>query len=229
MRQIAISDIHGCHKTFLALLDQLSLSHADTLYLLGDYVDRGPDSKAVIDTIWSLQAEGYAIECLMGNHESMTVDEYDETALTGRRQESDPALLLSFEAENILEIPKPYIKWMRHLKRYLEIPGYVLVHAGLNFKYPDPFMDEEALIWIRNWRHSVNRDWLGDRLIVHGHTPITRPDIEIQARQYHISPVQDIDCGAVFVHARNMGHLCAFDLSNRQFLFQRNIEPLFVP
>ncbi|MCC6412552.1 MAG: metallophosphoesterase, partial [Saprospiraceae bacterium] len=64
MKKYAISDIHGCNKTFLALLENLDFSKADELYLLGDYVDRGPDSKGVFDTIFRLQSEGYKVQCL---------------------------------------------------------------------------------------------------------------------------------------------------------------------
>jgi len=71
MRQIAISDIHGCARTFQALLDKIQLSTNDQLYLLGDYIDRGPDSKGVIDTILGLINAGYRVQTLMGNHEKM--------------------------------------------------------------------------------------------------------------------------------------------------------------
>ena len=53
MNKYAISDIHGCLKTFKALLTKLDFSKQDELYLLGDYIDRGPDSKGVIDYIWN--------------------------------------------------------------------------------------------------------------------------------------------------------------------------------
>jgi len=51
MKKFAISDIHGCAKTFKALLKKINFSKEDELYLLGDYIDRGPDSKGVIDYI----------------------------------------------------------------------------------------------------------------------------------------------------------------------------------
>ncbi|MEO0876095.1 MAG: metallophosphoesterase, partial [Bacteroidota bacterium] len=66
MRKFAISDIHGCLKTFEALLDQIQFTTQDELYLLGDYIDRGPDSKGVIDLIWKMQADGYQVKCLRG-------------------------------------------------------------------------------------------------------------------------------------------------------------------
>ena len=69
MRQFTISDIHGCNISFNALLDQIGLTTADELFLLGDYIDRGPDSKGVLDTIIGLRSNGYKVRCLMGNHD----------------------------------------------------------------------------------------------------------------------------------------------------------------
>ncbi len=61
-RTIAIADIHGCCRTFRRLLfDVVRLTKSDTLYLLGDMIDRGPDSKGVIVTILELQADGYDV------------------------------------------------------------------------------------------------------------------------------------------------------------------------
>jgi serine/threonine protein phosphatase 1 len=70
-RILAISDIHGNNKTFLDLLDKIALTKDDELYLLGDYIDRGPDSKGVIDTIWKLMDDNYRVFCIKGNHEEM--------------------------------------------------------------------------------------------------------------------------------------------------------------
>ena len=69
MRRFAVSDIHGCHKTFRNLLDRLALTRDDELYLLGDFIDRGPGSKQVIDTVLALADDGYCVSSLMGNHE----------------------------------------------------------------------------------------------------------------------------------------------------------------
>ena len=74
MKQYAIGDIHGCSKTFKELLDKIGLIEGDELYLLGDYIDRGPDSKGVIDTIFELREKGFKVICLRGNHESMLLD-----------------------------------------------------------------------------------------------------------------------------------------------------------
>ena len=70
----AISDIHGCSQTFTELLNKISFSTNDTLYLLGDYIDRGPGSIQTIDKIIQLQSSGYNIKCLRGNHEQMMLN-----------------------------------------------------------------------------------------------------------------------------------------------------------
>ena len=72
MRKIAVSDIHGCLKTFKALVEeQVVLNPQDELYLLGDFIDRGPDSKGVLDYVMQLDEAGYQVHCLRGNHEDM--------------------------------------------------------------------------------------------------------------------------------------------------------------
>jgi len=225
-RAIALSDIHGCNRTLLAMLDLLAVSKADTLYFLGDYVDRGPDSKGVIDTIWRMQSEGYQVHCLMGNHEAMTVSDYEHVRLTGRPDLGEAHLLSSFFARTLMDIPVEYIHWMRDLPRVMEIPGYILVHAGLNFNEQDPFSNQDSLIWIRDWYNDLNREWLEDRLIVHGHTPISVEAVKTMFKRHAELPVQDIDSGAVFYTSNIYGKLCAFDLTNRALVFQPNVEYL---
>lgn len=58
-----------CLKTFKSLLKKISVSKSDELYILGDFIDRGPQSKGVIDYIWELQKLGYIVHCLKGNHD----------------------------------------------------------------------------------------------------------------------------------------------------------------
>ena len=97
MRRFAISDIHGCIKTFKTLVDRIEFSKEDTLYLLGDYIDRGPDSKGVIDHIWKIQEEGYRVHCLRGNHEQMLLEELKNIKFW---YQGEPAMLKSFNAKS---------------------------------------------------------------------------------------------------------------------------------
>jgi len=130
MSRFAISDIHGCAATFKALLAKIEFSKEDTLYLLGDYIDRGPDSREVIDHIWELQEDGYTIYCLRGNHEQMLIDELAEKEIW---YNGEPETLKSFDARSNQDIPKPYVEWMEELPYFFEIQDYILVHAGLNY------------------------------------------------------------------------------------------------
>ena len=220
MPRYAISDIHGCNQTFLALLKQISFSKEDELFLLGDYIDRGPDSKGVIDTIWRLQAEGHTIRCLRGNHEQMAIkfargggENIDHWMRNG-----GGTTLASFD--NYME--EKYVQWMEDLPYHLESPGYILVHAGFDFFGP-PLENKKAMIWERRWYAAIDYDWLGDRTILHGHTPIPKTEIENMRDVIAIHQVLDIDAGCVFTRGQ-YGRLCAFDMDQRELTFVLRVE-----
>lgn len=225
MKKFAISDIHGCAKTFKALLARISFSPEDELYLLGDYIDRGPDSKGVIDHIWHLQETGHTVHCLRGNHEQMflhAIDARDE--LLGINEARGYAeTIASFGTSNIDQVPKTYVKWMKNLDFYLEVDQYILVHAGLNFSTGKPFENRREMIWIRYWYEEIDRAWLGDRIIVHGHTPIHQLDIKNSIQELGEIPAIDIDNGCPF-ESSGLGNLCAFELRTQTFTFQANID-----
>ena len=201
----AISDIHGCPKTFRHLLRQIDFSKEDELFLLGDYIDRGPDSSGVVEHIWELQQRGYTIRCLLGNHEEMLLDAMEQ-------------------GKNGWDYAPPdrlydrLYTWMNGLPRYFEIDGYVLVHAGLNFHRANPLQDTEALVWLRRWYDTVFSEWaqmwLAGRVIVHGHTPepviSVRRGIEQMVRNQRVC----IDSGCA-MRAFGMQHLTALNLDTR--------------
>lgn len=68
----AVPDIHGCVKTFIDLLDTIKLVDGDQLYLLGDYVDRGPSSQLLLDLIMELTRKGVCFP-ICGNHDDWLV------------------------------------------------------------------------------------------------------------------------------------------------------------
>ncbi len=228
MRQFAISDIHGCATTFKALLRQIEFSIADELYLLGDFVDRGADSKDVFDHIFELQDSGHTVHCLRGNHEAMMLDSnisMDKHLMwlrNGGRETLD-----SFGADNLAAIPRRYLNFINAMPYYLEVGNYLLVHAGFNFSIPveDIFTAKDSMLWIRNWYRDINKTWLGERIIVHGHTPTIQSDIKMRAKKLAILPALDIDAGCVYAHyGRGLGNLCAFELNTQQLYFQENTE-----
>lgn len=206
----AISDIHGCPKTFRLLLETIELKKEDQLFLLGDYVDRGPDSLGVIQHIWKLESEGYQLTCLRGNHEQMFLND------VSRGVHSD-------------EIPSRYsesvARWMMTLDYYHETPGYLLVHAGFNFRHHYPLEDTEAMLWIRYWYDDMklNPSFLGDRIIVHGHSPAKMLQIKNEIRQMKATQVTCIDSGCAQSY-EGMGYLTALNLDTGQPTFVRCIE-----
>jgi len=72
-RILAISDIHGCYETFMALIEQLRLQKNDNLFISGDMVNRGKDSKKLIKRLIALKKDGYHIFPIRGNHEQAII------------------------------------------------------------------------------------------------------------------------------------------------------------
>lgn len=224
MRILAISDIHGCLHTFKALLRQIKFSKSDHLFLVGDFIDRGPNSKGVIDYIWELQAAGHTITCIKGNHEQMMLDskvnmnQARNWLIHGGSQTLD-----SFGAADLKEVTKKYIRWMQELPHFAIKEDYIFVHAGLNFDMPNPMDGKDSMLWIRNWHTDVNHHWLGKRIIVHGHTPMKKSNIEEMFKTIDYLQVLDIDAGCCFDY-EGLGHLCAVDLTNRALYFEKRVH-----
>ncbi len=222
MKKYAISDIHGCAKTFKALLKKINFSKEDELYILGDYFDRGPDAKGVIDHIWKLQEEGHSVKCLLGNHEVMLIMAIKDQSMYNVTYEG---VCKNFGIQHVSEIPKKYQEWIKTLHLYMEVDEYLLVHAGFNFKGKTPFSDLEAMPWIRHWYDDIDREWLGDRLIIHGHTPTRYLEIKNSLKTLDDIPAIDIDAGCVY-GAFGLGHLCAFEMTEREFTFMARVDEL---
>ncbi|PHI21003.1 hypothetical protein CEQ90_04775 [Lewinellaceae bacterium SD302] len=224
----AISDIHGNYRTFLNALDTIQLSPSDELYLLGDYIDRGPGSREVISHIFQLIKEGYRVNCLRGNHEQYMLDAFATDDFspqnywlkTGGGQTLDSYRTSKTDLHPIVD---DHLKWMNALPYYFDIGDYLLVHAGLNFKSPDPLQDKKGILFSRRWYGDIDPGWLGDRFVVHGHTPIERHLIEAQLSDDHPYPAFNIDAGC-FHYRPGFGHLCVMNLDNRSFDFLANAD-----
>jgi len=226
MRKFAISDVHGCAKSFRALVQKkIDLGPKDELYLLGDYIDRGPDSKDVIDFIIELKNAGFKVHCLRGNHEDMML-----SALNSKKDldlwvyNGGGATLKSFRVQGVDQISVKYINLIKEFDFYLEVDNFLLVHAGLNFRQKDPLTINKDMLWIRYWTDRINKRWLGNRKIIYGHTPITETRIRADAAIIDKLQFLNIDCGCYYSHKEDKGKLCAFELKSQQLYFQENIE-----
>ena len=230
-----IPDLHGCSKTLAALVKNLIRpTRNDELYFLGDYVDRGPDSKGVIDYIRGLEKDGYAISCLKGNHEDFMVELYDAEKKAkntwwhrlGDRHKvwmdiGGKTTLESFEAETIRKVPEEYIEWMRDLKHFVLLDDFVLVHAGLNFKNEDPFEDKRAMLWLRDFQIQPER--IGRRKIIHGHVPVNMELIVLSVKN-KIYKFIDLDNGPYIKGKDGYGNLVALELGAMEMVIQNNLD-----
>lgn len=223
----AITDIHGCAYTFESLLRSINFTREDTLFLLGDYIDRGPRSKGVLDTILRLQEEGYTLECLLGNHDWVMLHAIDEPgteeASNWKNYFGGRETLRSFGVSSEQEIPSLYIDLLKSMDYYREYQNLILVHAGLNLNIVNPLTDPEAMLWIRYGNKKVSKEWLKDRIIVHGHTPYPRQHVQKQIDERAENPMIGIDNGCVYQRT-GMHHLCALELNTLEMVFERNVD-----
>ncbi|NSY38701.1 metallophosphoesterase family protein [Leisingera sp. ANG59] len=194
----AIGDIHGQ----LAMLEQtLALIEADggedaRIVFLGDYTDRGPDSRGVIDRLIGGRGQGRDWICLKGNHDRMfewfleEVPRHDPHLLIGYHWlheriggvETLASYGLTFEDRTRLDalharakevIPAPHAEFLRSLPALYETPELAFVHAGIRPGVPLARQHENDLVWIRQPFHD--HTGAHPKLIVHGHTPVEKP------------------------------------------------------
>lgn len=220
MSVYVISDIHGCNTNFRLALKAVKLKKTDTLILLGDLIDRGNESKEVIDTVFLLEEHGFNIVSILGNHEEMLLNSLNDfTAQVNWLRNGGDKTLESFSTSEISRIPQEYIDYLRRMKTFHTLDKFILVHAGINMLDPNPFEDEKSLLWLRDWRKLYDKEWLGDRIVIHGHTPTTRGEIELQFKEKH--NVLCIDNGA-FMSREGYGTICILKLDDLSLKFVKN-------
>jgi serine/threonine protein phosphatase 1 len=219
LRQIAIGDIHGCVKTFRVLVkDELRLTPNDHLIVLGDMIDRGPDSKGVIDEIIALKERGIRVQVLQGNHEEMMINaSLNNESLDYWLRNGGQETLDSFGVKHVSEIPTSYLDFIRFTELYIETAETIFVHAGLNFNKSNPFSDYDSMKWIR--KMEVDPTKIGNRTIVHGHVPAPLP-LLLKSRKFNIN----LDAGCVYKDTPGLGNLLAYDITNKKFYSVANCE-----
>lgn len=189
----AIGDVHGCLDELRRLEQLIQIDAADVvgekwIVLLGDYIDRGPQSAQVIDHLIAPPPDGFRRFTLAGNHEQMLLDflaaprhatdwlscggldtlaSYGIEARDGAMEPA--AVAMALEAR----MPRSHLDWLRQLPVSLELPGFVFVHAGLRPGRTLAEQDEGDLLWIREPFLDVPGG--AGIVVVHGHTPETEP------------------------------------------------------
>ena len=230
-RQIVIGDIHGCLSTFKCLLeDRVSLVPEDELFLVGDLIDRGPDSKGVMDYVMELMNAGFKITTIRGNHEDMLLESArDERFLVTWMYNGAEATIRSFGVDFDLEternvsgyIEERYFDFLNGLEYFIELEDYFIVHAGFNFRSTDPFSNTHAMIWSRSMRYDAGK--AKGKRIIHGHTPVSLDEIRHSLDDDSNSLI-NIDGGCVYSYYPDLGNLVGIDLENRELFIQKNCE-----
>lgn len=208
-RLFAIGDIHGCYEPLRELIEhKIEIIKSDRLVFLGDYIDRGNQSREVIDYIIGLQKKDFEIITLIGNHESMLLNALDnDEFLSEWIQNGGSATLQSFGIKSLKQLDQQYIDFFRGLQFYYFIDNFLFVHAGFNNRISDPFEDKYHMLWSR--REKYTNPALKDKIIIHGHTPV--PELSCKQDIQNKNQVINIDTGCVYSDIDGYGRLSAFE------------------
>ena len=216
MNIFAIGDIHGC-MTELTSLHKKILTHEkfdvkkDLLIYLGDYIDRGKNSKEVIDQIIKLKRSKINTINLMGNHEEFFVDflfnkinnieqwlnfGLDQTLRSYGIEVVDfikdgfgDDIIDNLRKSLLSKMNEEHIKFFKELEISFSSEKYLFVHAGIDPKKKLEDQSKQDFLWSRS-SEFFNKDFKTDKIIVHGHTP----ELDIVSHPYRIN----IDTGCYF-------------------------------
>lgn len=235
MKTFVISDIHGCRKTFQAFLDKSGINGSDKLIINGDVIDRGPDSKKLVDDLLKLKN----LVFLKGNHEDFLLRSYKEDRYfdtwvyppnggdkTLRSYGVEPYIKTTYGVHKNLEynksIPDDHWTFLRNGLLTYETKDFVIVHASLDFSKDDPIKEtpEETKLWNRRFQYDGSK--IDGRFLIVGHTPTNSQTIAENILNGF--SVIYIDNGCVFKNELGFGNLFYFVLETREFGFITNCE-----
>ena len=194
---IAIGDIHGCLKELKALMGHIqhfTLGNTKKFIFLGDYIDRGPDSKGVIEYLMDFDKNNETREesekdiFLMGNHEanllSIIAGHIPKENYFFNKSMGGRATLNSYHADSSVDlIPSDHIQWMSKCQLAYYDGKRFFVHAGINREKPLDKQNSIDLLWIRDKFLNDDRKENYGGYVVHGHTPI---GVEIKSNRLNL-------------------------------------------
>jgi serine/threonine protein phosphatase 1 len=191
----AVGDVHGCYRQLVTIEDEIAadaeaIAGDKLIVMLGDYIDRGPESAAVIEHLAGPPPEGFRRICLRGNHEHMFLDflgdplEHLYWLEEGGMETLDSygIDLGRFDDDDIVDhligridatIPRSQLDFIAALPLMLVLPGFIFVHAGIRPGVAIDRQSDEDLIWIRE--PFLSGPAQPGYRVVHGHTPGAEP------------------------------------------------------
>jgi serine/threonine protein phosphatase 1 len=214
MGLIAIGDIHGCARTLAALLERIGPTADDHLVFVGDYIDRGPDSKGVIDLLLGLRTR-QRCTFLRGNHEALFLNYLDEGEFDIWSYNGGTSTLDSYAVPGEgFVIPEEHVAFIRETVMYLDTEDFFFVHAGLR---PDRSIadnmrdaDEMVYLWERGHLRMEDDELPWEKPVICGHTPV--PEAVNRPK------LINIDTGCVYFMRPTLGYLTAVRLPGRDFV-----------
>jgi serine/threonine protein phosphatase 1 len=174
MRVLAVGDIHGCSRALDAVLAAAAPAPDDLLVALGDYVDRGPDTRGVLDRLIPLHAAGRLVP-LLGNHDALMLDARENYfACRGWLNCGGRAALASYgmaepEQIDLDHIPEAHWRFLeRNCLRWYETAAHFFVHANVDPDVPLAEQSDDLLLWEKLAKPVVH---ISGKVMVCGHTP----------------------------------------------------------
>jgi serine/threonine protein phosphatase 1 len=170
-RTIAIGDIHGCSTAFAKLIEMIALQLDDTIITLGDYVDRGIDSKGVLDLLIDL-ADRCRLIPILGNHDEMMLhakdgrDDFQFWLNCG----GDAALDSYGTSRRLDLIPASHFRFLERCLPYYETATHLFVHANYTPDLPIERQNDHTLRWL-SLRDFIPAPHASGKIAVMGHTP----------------------------------------------------------
>lgn len=169
MRRFVVGDVHGCAKALRGLIESLELTHDDEIIFLGDYIDRGPDSRNCIDQIIELSDQTRVV-ALRGNHEVM----FAGVLLCGLDdslwlQNGGRATLSSYGG-SLKKVPQSHREFLMNLLPHYQTDTELFVHAGYDPEHPPEQWDDTVRYWQHLSAPLPGPHQSGRRVFV-GHTP----------------------------------------------------------
>jgi serine/threonine protein phosphatase 1 len=177
-RLFAIGDIHGCPDELSAMLSAIAPREGDTVVFVGDYVDRGPSARDVVDVVLELKKGPAEVVTLKGNHEDMMLSymgmagHYGDSFLfNGGAATLESYGVRESELDRAVErIPDHHLDFFKNLSLSYLRPPYFFVHAGILPTRQLEEQDPEDLLWIR--QEFIFNPHESGAIIVFGHTPM---------------------------------------------------------
>lgn len=198
MKTIVVGDIHGCFnelKSLILSLEEKQVYNKDTdrLIFLGDYIDRGEDSRSVIKFIRELQKDNDNVIALRGNHEDMLVEFHQDIRNNNWLYNGYEETIHSYKG--FYQEFQNDIEWMGTLPLYYEDDYCVYAHAGVNVNNPIDKQTKYDLLWVREkFIYNTKRYY---KTVVFGHTPT----VNLTSETHPIFTYTDnigIDTGCVY-------------------------------